>query len=251
MLLILLGIIFSTPFIAIGQSHLFSYEIYVSTSEDSLFYRQLISDYSADAKYPLVIFLHGAGERGVDNEAQLKWGVTHFADEELMKTEMPIVIAPQCPPESSWGGLTYDEVPKRGPLTNPMKMVIELIESKIRDGNIDTNRIYITGLSMGGFGTFDIISRKPELFAAAVPVCGGGDITLAQSFSQNPIWIFHGALDDVVSPDLSMKMHKALLEAGAQPGLTIYPNVGHFAWLGAYSDKMMMNWLFNQNLTNR
>ena len=129
MLLILLGIIFSTPFIAIGQSHLFSYEIYVSTSEDSLFYRQLISDYSADAKYPLVIFLHGAGERGVDNEAQLKWGVTHFADEELMKTEMPIVIARQCPPESSRGGLTYDEVPKRGPLTNPMKMVIELIES--------------------------------------------------------------------------------------------------------------------------
>ena len=112
MLIILLGIIFCTPFVTICQSHLFSYETYVSSSGDSLSYRQLVSDYSADAKYRLVIFLHGAGERGIDNEAQLKWGVTHFADEELMKTEMPIVIAPQCPPESSWGGLTYDEVPK-------------------------------------------------------------------------------------------------------------------------------------------
>jgi len=251
-LIILIGILFlNTPLQATSQSHLFSYETYITSSGDSLLYRQLISDYSSGAKYPLVIFLHGAGERGLDNEAQLKWGVTHFADEELMKSEMPIVIAPQCPPELNWGGLTYEDVPQRGPLTRPMEILIELIDKKISAGNIDTNRIYITGLSMGAFGTFDIISRRPELFAAAVPVCGGGDIMLAESFSHIPIWIFHGALDDVVSPNLSMNMHKALIKAGAQPGLTIYPNVGHFSWLGVYSDKMMMTWLFNQNLSKR
>jgi predicted peptidase len=111
---------------------------------------------------------------------------------------------------------------------------------------VDTNRIYITGLSMGGFGTFDAIQRYPNLFAAAVPVCGGGDVSKAAVIAKIPIWIFHGADDAAVNPAYSLEMVDALTKAGAHPGFTQYPEVGHFSWLAAYSDKMMLEWLFRQ-----
>lgn len=228
------------------QVSLFSSEQFVSDSGDTLLYRMLISDYDKTSEYPLVIFLHGRGERGDDNEAQLKWGVKNFSSPEIMRSYHPIIIAPQCPSDSYWGGLTYDEPPARGPLTPPMRSLLELIDHTISHFSIDTSRIYITGLSMGGYGTYDALSRRPDLFAAAVPICGGGDLTLAATFAHVPIWIFHGALDDLVPPEQSHKMYAALVKAGAHPGLTIYPDAGHFSWLGAYSDPMMMKWLFSQ-----
>lgn len=230
-----------------GQSaSLFSYEAHIGTNGDTLLYRQLTSDYDKVSQYPLVIFLHGRGESGTDNEAQLKWGVQNFATDELMKRHKPIVIAPQCTDDDSWGGLTYDATPKRGPMTKSMKQLLELIDTKIKTMQVDPSRIYITGLSMGGFGTYDAISRRPELFAAAVPVCGGGDTSIADSFAHIPMWIFHGADDDVVPASFSMEMQDALRKAGANPGLTIYPDTGHFSWLGAYDDEMMIEWLFSQ-----
>ena len=99
---------------------------------------------------------------------------------------------------------------------------------------------------MGGFGTFDAISRYPDLFAAAVPVCGGGDIKKADAIAHLPIWIFHGALDSTVSATLSHSMLGALTDAGANPGYTQYPKTGHFSWIAAYDDEMMMDWLFSQ-----
>ena len=100
---------------------------------------------------------------------------------------------------------------------------------------------------MGGFGTFDAIERYPNLFAAAVPVCGGGDKSKASTISHIPIWIFHGAEDATVNPAFSLDMAQALSKSGAHPGLTIYPEVGHFSWIGAYSDPMMFEWLFRQH----
>ena len=100
---------------------------------------------------------------------------------------------------------------------------------------------------MGGFGTYDAIERYPDLFAAAVPVCGGGDVSKASAISYIPIWIFHGAEDAAVNPILSLDMVNALTKAGAHPGFTLYPEVGHFSWIGAYSDPMMMEWLFRQH----
>lgn len=100
---------------------------------------------------------------------------------------------------------------------------------------------------MGGFGVFDALSRAPELFAAAVPVCGGGDTSKVSSFSKIPIWMFHGAQDGAVNPQLSMNMATALFKAGANPGLTMYPTVGHFSWLGAYVDQPMIEWLYGQH----
>jgi predicted peptidase len=128
-----------------------------------------------------------------------------------------------------------------------MALVIALIEQIKKTMPVDTNRIYITGLSMGGFGTFDAIERYPNLFAAAVPVCGGGDTSKAASIAHIPIWIFHGAEDPAVSPAFALNMLTALTNAGAHPGFTQYPSTGHFSWIGAYSDKAMMEWLFRQH----
>lgn len=229
-----------------SQSSLFSIEKYVNAHGDTLNYRQLVSDYDPVSKYPLVIFLHGSGERGDDNESQLKWGVMNFASDQIMKMHRPIVIAPQCPKNMTWGNFSDKNMSLEQLPTEPMKLLIELINQTILKFPVDTNRIYITGLSMGGFGTFDAISRYPNLFAAAVPVCGGGDVTKAQVFSHIPIWIFHGAMDGTVNPALSRNMVEALTKAGAHPGFTQYPETGHFSWIAAYSDTMMMEWLFKQ-----
>lgn len=131
--------------------------------------------------------------------------------------------------------------------TTPMTLVIGLIREMKATLPIDSNRIYITGLSMGAFGTFDALARYPDLFAAAVPVCGGGDTSKASVFAQVPIWIFHGAEDPAVDAMLSIQMADALTKAGAHPGLTIYPEVGHFSWLGAYADPLLMEWMFRQH----
>lgn len=229
-----------------SQSSLFSFEKYTNANGDTLNYRQLVSDYDPTSKYPLVIFLHGSGERGNDNEAQLKWGVKNFATDQNMKMHPAIVIAPQCPTNMSWGNFSGQDMSLQSSPTEPMKLLKELIDQTIQSLPVDTDRIYITGLSMGGFGTFDAISRYPDLFAAAVPVCGGGDVSISKSIAHIPIWIFHGALDGAVDPALSRNMVEGLTKAGANPGYTQYPEVGHFSWIAAYSDPMMMEWLFRQ-----
>jgi predicted peptidase len=127
-----------------------------------------------------------------------------------------------------------------------MKLLMELIKEVKTKLPVDTSRIYITGLSMGGYGTFDAIERYPHVFAAAVPVCGGGDTSKASSIAHIPIWIFHGAEDAVVNPQLSLDMVEALTKAGAHPGFTQYPEVGHFSWLSAYNDPLLLEWLFRQ-----
>lgn len=131
--------------------------------------------------------------------------------------------------------------------TKPMELLIGLIHQLIKTRSIDSNRIYITGLSMGGYGTYDAIERYPNLFAAAVPVCGGGDVSRASSIAHIPIWIYHGAEDPLVNPLNSLNMLQTLTKAGAHPGFTQYPEVGHFSWLGAYSDPLMLEWLFRQH----
>jgi predicted peptidase len=225
------------------QPSLFSYEKYVNSSGDSLLYRKLSPDYDTMRKFPLVIFLHGAGERGNDNQAQLKWGVMNFATDQNMKLHPCFVIAPQCPVGMSWAGFSG----KGGSPNKTMELLIALVQDLLKKLPVETNRVYITGLSMGGFGTFELLTRQPELFAAAVPVCGGGDISKANLIKHIPIWIFHGAEDPAVNPALSFTMVEALTKAGAHPGYTQYPEVGHFSWIAAYSDPLMMEWLFRQH----
>ncbi len=234
----------------LAQSSLFSHEKYINANGETLNYRLLVSDADTISLHPLVVFLHGSGERGDDNEAQLKWGVMNFAKDDIMKTYRPIVIAPQCPKDMRWGNFNLDKAglsESNSKPTKPLKLVMELIDNLIADLPIDPDRIYITGLSMGGIGTFEAISLFPNRFAAAVPVCGAANISSSQTIAHIPLWIFHGALDSAVSPEYVQDMFKALTNLGAHPGFTQYPETGHFAWIAAYSDPMMMNWLFRQH----
>jgi predicted peptidase len=170
----------------LSQSLRFSLNKYIDKG-DTLNYRQLYPDSDTLRKYPLVIFLHGSGERGSDNEAQLKWGVMNFAADQNMMLHPALVIAPQCPAQMSWSNFSRDknstEMHLQPTPTKPMELLIGLIHQLIKTMPVDSNRIYITGLSMGGYGTYDAIERYPNLFAAAVPVCGGGDISKATSIA--------------------------------------------------------------------
>lgn len=236
--------------LSFAQTSLFSVGRYINDKGDTLNYRQLSPDYNTLRQYPLVIFLHGSGERGSDNEAQLKWGVMNFATPQAMAMYPAYVVAPQCPAKQSWSNFSRnnktDETRLMDTPTKTMELLIQLIEKLTKELPVDHDRIYITGLSMGGFGTYDAIERYPDLFAAAVPVCGGGDLTKAESIKKIPIWIFHGSEDTTVDPQYSLDMAEALTRAGAHPGLTLYPEVGHFSWLAAYSDPLMMEWMFRQ-----
>jgi len=238
-------LLLASCFGSVAQSNLFSFEKYFNKNGDSLNYRLLMTDYSPASKYPLVVFLHGSGERGDDNKAQLKWGVLNFASSQNMKLHPSIIIAPQLPKEMNWDNFTSEDKFKPSP-SKTMKLLKELIDETIKNMPVDTNRIYITGLSLGGFGTFDALARYPNLFAAAVPVCGGGDISTVKDFAHVPIWIFHGAIDESVTPNYSQNMFNALVNFGVKPGFTQYPEVGHFAWLAAYDDQMMIEWLYRQ-----
>jgi len=234
-----------------AQSSRFSFNKYIDAGGDTLNYRLLYPDYDTLRKYPLVIFLHGSGERGNDNEAQLKWGVMNFATDQAMIMHPAFVVAPQCPANQVWSNFDEKnnsiEMKLQPSPSKAMKLVIGLIRQLVKTLSVDTSRIYITGLSMGGYGTYDAIERYPRLFAAAIPVCGGGDVSKAASIAHIPIWIFHGSEDSGVNTMYSLDMAEALEKAGANPGLTIYPAVGHFSWLGAYSDTLLMEWLFSQH----
>lgn len=235
-----------------SQNTRFAKRQFISPKGDTLNYRFLSPDYNPGRKYPLVVFLHGSGERGNNNDSQLQWGVTNFANDEMMTQYPAYVLAPQCPSNQSWANLLF---PAKGSMdikllpepTRPMQSLIALIDTLVTKVNIDVNRIYITGLSMGGMGTFDAISRYPDKFAAAVPVCGAGDTSKAKLISKIPIWIIHGNEDPSVDSRASLEMVNALVRAGGKPGFTLIPETGHFSWLAAYIDRSMLQWLFRQH----
>lgn len=205
-------------------------------------------NYQADKQYPLLLFLHGAGERGNENEVPL----THISPLLLDKTNREnypcFALVPQCPEEARWvevhWGLKAHQMPEKP--SKPLQMTVELLDSLQQVLPIDTDRLYVTGLSMGGFGTWDLISRYPGKFAAAVPVCGGGDEAQAAKIKHLPIWAFHGALDQVVLPSRSRNMVEALQALGAKPRYTEYPKVYHGSWKPAYQEKELLAWLFAQ-----
>jgi predicted peptidase len=234
-----------------AQTERFNKSIFTNGRGDTLKYRAIYPDYNPVRRYPLVIFLHGSGERGNDNEAQLKWGVMNFATDQAMTMYPAIIIAPQCPDNQEWSNYQSAENSREmhflATPSKPMELLYQLIRQVIKDALVDTNRIYITGLSMGGYGTYDAITRYPGLFAAAVPVCGGGDTSKAAVFAHIPIWIYHGSEDPVVDPLLSVDMANALIRANAHPGLTLCPEFGHFSWLAAYSDPLLIEWMFRQH----
>lgn len=200
------------------------------------------------AKYPLVIFFHGAGERGKDNRVQLVHGMNDFASDEIMEKYPAFVAAPQCPDNMQWVDTPWSADSHTMPENPsvPMQRAFELIDSLEKNLPIDASRIYVTGLSMGGFGAWDAIQRQPQRFAACVPVCGGGDAATVNSIKHVPVWAFHGDQDGAVKPKRSRDMIAALKAAGGSPKYTEYPGVGHDSWSATYRDPQMYAWLFSQ-----
>ncbi len=199
-------------------------------------------------KYPLVLFLHGAGERGSDNEAQLKWGMADFATEEARNKYPAYVLAPQCPTGEKWSNVDWSaresSLPEKA--SDSMGLTLQVIEKMLKEEPIDPARIYITGLSMGGYGTWDALARRPELWAAAIPICGGGDPATVERFKAIPIWCFHGDADTAVRVERSRQMIEALKKAGVEPKYTEYPGVGHNSWSATYANPEVHAWLFAQ-----
>ncbi len=199
-------------------------------------------------KYPLVLFLHGLGERGDDNAAQLVHGAADFATAENRRKYPCFVVAPQCHPDDTWvpEASLFSVRPMNEQPTESLKLALELVDQLAADLPVDPQRIYITGLSMGGFGTWESIIRRPDFFAAALPVCGGGDPAYAEAIKNLPIWAFHGDADNVVVPARTKTMIEAVQKAGGTPKMTIYPGVAHNSWAQTYADPEAMRWLFSQ-----
>ncbi len=225
---------------------------------DTLRYRQMnplidFSDCESGKKYPLVIFLHGAGERGNDNEKQLIHGSKLFSNIKNRIDFQSFVIFPQCPENNRWVEVDWKLPAHDMPvnLSKNLELVMNLLDELIAAYPIDTNRIYVAGLSMGGFGTWDLISRYPERFAAALPICGGGDVKQAGRLVGVPIWTFHGGNDKLVLTQRSRDMVDALKKAGGSPKYSEYPGVGHDSWNKAFAEPELLKWLFSQSMINR
>ena len=198
-------------------------------------------------RMPLVLLLHGSDERGDDNSAQLRNGVAELLGSKTTAARFPcFYLVPQCSTEHRWVKVDWkaDQHVLPLDLSVPLSATVELVESLIGHHPIDPQRLYLIGLSMGGFGVWDLLSRWPERFAAAVPICGGADETAAIAARDVPIWAFHGALDPVVHVERSRRTITALREAGGAPRYTEYPQVGHDAWTHAFAEPQLLPWLF-------
>lgn len=186
--------------------------------------------YEADPSrtWPLLLFLHGAGERGSDLELVKIHGPPKLI---AAGRKFPfVVISPQCPASIPWSAAALER----------------FIDSIRKDYRIDDTRIYITGLSMGGHATWQLAARHPERYAAIIPVCGRGDPSTAPRLRDLPVWAFHGALDDVVPLSGSQDMIDAIRAAGGHPRFTIYPQAGHDSWTETYANDEIYSWLLQQ-----
>jgi predicted peptidase len=235
----------------------YSNEVYVHNG-DTLRYRMLIpANYDIHKSYPLVIFLHGAGERGSDNAAQLLHGGSLFLKDSIRKEFPSFVIFPQCPQDSTWAPLRLNR-DSAGKVTGlaflpndrepvPGQLVKSLLDSLLKTGKINSKKVYIGGLSLGGMGTFDLLTRYPNVWAAGFPICGAGDAGTAARFAKVPVWIFHGGADPVVPVTFSQQYYKALKELHAPVQYTEYPGVGHNSWDNVFAEPGLLKWLFSNS----
>jgi len=185
------------------------------------------------AEYPMIMFLHGAGERGSDISLLKNNGIPGRISKE--GKEFPfIIVSPQCPKDDWWGG------PLNIPALNGL--VDEIAETY----RVDKKRIYLTGLSMGGFGTWEMAVNYPKKFAAIAPVCGGGNPKKVKAIKDLPIWVFHGAKDNVVDIKKSQEMVDALKKEGSDVTFTIYPEANHNSWTETYNNPELYSWFLQQ-----
>lgn len=189
--------------------------------------------YDSDTSFPMVLFLHGSGERGDDIRLVEEHGIPKMINNG--HTFPFITVAPQCPKFQRWSEPLYS------------KSLIFLVEEIIRNNRVDIGRIYATGLSMGGYGTLSIAKERPDLFSAIIPVCGGMDTTNIANLKEIPIWLFHGDADEVVPVENSELIYDLLKPINPDIKITIYKGVDHNSWDRTYDNKKMYEWMLKQN----
>lgn len=189
--------------------------------------------YEEKDHWPLILFLHGAGERGDDLHMVASHGIARVVEE---KEEFPFVtVSPQCPAERGWD-------------TEKLRdLLMEILESP----KIDLSRIYLTGLSMGGYGAWAMAISYPEIFAALAPVCGGGDSELVYRIKDLPVWVFHGAKDRVVPLRESQIMVDALRRYSSNMRFTVYADAGHDSWTATYNNPELYQWFLSHKRAPR
>lgn len=224
--------------------------VYTNASGATIAYRMSAPQFpEAGKQYPLILFLHGSGECGMDNRRQITVGLPALMATLLKRGEPVIVLAPQCQSGNWWvkqlaRNPDYAAAAEPAP---PLADTLDLCRRLVAQGLADPRRLYITGLSLGGFGTWDAIQREPELFAAAIPICGGGDIRRGQEIKKLPLWVFHGADDKNVSVDCSRRMVASLKQIGGRSvRYTEYTKAGHSVWDRTYADPEVVEWLLRQ-----
>ncbi len=228
----------------------------ITRGDYTLRYRLYIpKNYDCGEKYPLLVFLHGAGERGEDNTAQLIHGLQNMFNDVTSPVYDSIIIVPQCPVDSQWaltpwelGNYDTNAVPE----SRELEMVCAAIDEVMEFANVDEDRVYITGLSMGGFGTWDMLQRHGARFAAGMPVCGGGDPRYARLLKRIPIRTFHGSEDGAVPVKGTRQMYAAIKsEGGELIDYTEFDGDGHGIWDRVYNDRDNIDWLFSQSRADR
>jgi predicted peptidase len=231
---------------------------------DTLPYRLLLpKNYDGLKKYPIVFFLHGAGERGNDNERQLGSAANLFLKDSLREKYTAIVVFPQCPKGGSWSSSkwVFDTIPNQKPdptkpkghfefppnatATKEMKLLMKLIGDLENKYKLDKERFYVGGFSMGAMGTFELVNYMQNKFAAAFPICGGAHVETAKNMRKTSWWMFHGGKDLLILPESSEKMAVALKSYGADVKRSLYPEVGH-SQTKALAENDLLQWLFSQ-----
>jgi predicted peptidase len=231
--------------------------VYTNETGETFAYRMSAPQFPVPGKkYPLILVLHGSGECGTDNLKQVKVGVPALMGTLLRRpaAEPVIVVAPQCQGSNWWvKRLAMQETYAASPEPTPsLGVALDLCRHLVAERQADPDRLYITGLSLGGFGTWDAIQREPSLFAAALPICGGGDIRRVQGIRRMPIWVFHGRDDKNVPVDCSRRMVTALKQLGSRAvRYTEYEGAEHNVWDRTYDNAEVVEWLLRQRRSGR
>ena len=231
----------------------------VTNGKRQLPYRILYPlNFDATKKYPLLIFLHGAYEKGTDNESQLNIGGRYFLADSNRRNFPAVIVVPQCPLDDSWAYFETELDSSTGlakkwnfPFPKePTKIVAllkQMLDSLVSLSFVDKNKVYVGGLSQGGMGVFDLIARYPNLFAAAFPICGAGKISTASKFAEHTaVWIFHGKDDDIVPVYFSQQFYRKLKKLGSDVRYTEYPGARHNSWVNAFKEPQLLPWLISK-----
>jgi predicted peptidase len=227
------------------QTNAFNERSFTNPDYGSMRYLLFVPNgYRKQQKYPLILWLHGGGSRGDDLKLLLAHGDQHgigFLARADNQTKFPsLIVAPQCP-----GNRFFSDSNSEQP-TNEMKKVLEILDKVQAEYSVDEQRVYEMGMSMGGYAAWDIITRRPGKFAAAVPICGGGNAGRVNAIGKTAVWAFHGDEDEMVDVSESRKMVAALKKAGANPRYTEYKGVGHNSWVQAFREPDLLSWMFAQ-----